>query len=257
MALFRRGRKADPEEVSPESVEEVGEPADAARQAEPQALAFDRSGGPWDITEMDLADQDLPRIDLGSLQIPGIPGLTVQVEADPQTQTIMAVTAMKTDGAVQVQAYAAPKSEGLWDEIRAEIKEELAGSSGQFSEAEGAFGPEIRALVPVTGPDGKEIVQPVRFVGVDGPRWLLRAVFLGRAAVAPDPQDELHHLIRQIVVIRGPDAMAPKSALPLRLPPPEPASAPEGETSDEDPDEVASSRQINPFERGPEITEIR
>lgn len=257
MALFRRGRKADPEEVSSESVEEVGEPRDSAPQTEPAVLAFDRSSGPWDITEMDQADQELARIDLGSLQIPGIPGLTVQVEADPQTQIIMAVTAMKSDGAVQVQAYAAPKSEGLWDEIRAEIKEELTGSSGQFSEAEGAFGPEIRALVPVTGPDGKDVVQPVRFVGVDGPRWLLRAVFLGRAAVAPDPQDELHHLIRQIVVIRGSDAMAPKSPLPLRLPPQGPASEPKGDASDEDADEVAASSQINPFDRGPEITEIR
>jgi hypothetical protein len=264
MALFRRGRKVEPEPANsgPDADEQSGDRPVDQPQPRHAALAFDRSRGPWDAAELDLADPDLPRIDLGSLQVPGIPGLSLQVEADQETQAVVAVTAVKDDGGVQIQAYAAPKSEGLWDDIRAEITEELAAGQGKFTEGEGAFGPEIRAALPVTAPDGRQGVQQVRFIGIDGPRWFLRGVFLGRAAVDPDPQDELHHLLREIVVVRGPDAMAPRTPLPLRLPTSEqPNPAQDGLDDDVDvevgADDDARYADLNPFERGPEITEIR
>ncbi len=143
----------------------------------------------------------------------------MQVEADPNTQEVRAVTGVGDGAAVQLQAFAAPRSEGLWDEIRAEMLAELAETAGaKVSEGEGSFGPEVRGMLPARTPEGEQVTQPVRFVGIDGPRWFLRAVFLGRAAVEPDPNDALHLLVRQTIVVRGPSAMAPRDPLPLTLP---------------------------------------
>ena len=222
--------------------------------------AFDRSNGPFDESESDLADQDIPRLDLGSLRIPGLPGIGVQVEADPNTQEVRAVTGVGDGAAVQLQAFAAPRSEGLWEEIRAEMLAELVETAGaRVSEGEGSFGPEVRGMLPARTPEGEQVTQPVRFVGIDGPRWFLRAVFLGRAAVEPDPNDALHLLVRQTIVVRGASAMAPRDPLPLTLPaqPATPEDVADVDAEDEVDDAQERFADLDPFERGPEITEIR
>jgi hypothetical protein len=53
--------------------------------------------------------------------------------------------------------------------------------------------------------------------------------------------------VRDVVVVRGGEAMAPRELLPLRLPDAAAAPAPEPE----------GRPPLDPFERGPEITEIR
>ena len=61
---------------------------------------------------------------------------------------------------------------------------------------------------------------------------------------------ELLDLFRSTIVVRGSDPMAPRELLPLSLP----QSAPEPAAGD-----TAADRDdtLNPFERGPEITEVR
>jgi hypothetical protein len=282
MALFRRRSTRDegPDEdlreemdaaVEPDEVDELEEPEDEADSG----LA-PRPGGPFDESEEHRADQDLPRLDLGSLRIPGLPGVGVQVEADQATGAVRAVTAVLSDAGVQLQAFAAPRSEGLWAELREEMLTELSSTANaKVSEHVGPFGPELRAILPARTPEGQQVLQALRFTGIDGPRWFLRAVFLGRAAVEPDPDDVLHTLVRQTIVVRGGEAMAPRDPLPLRLPEQPPAgmaqegSAPDDEDADDlvdavpdegdDEDDDAPSRYagLDPFERGPEITEIR
>src|SRR5207247_536910 len=57
-----------------------------------------------------------------------------------------------------------------------------------------------------------------RFVGVDGPRWMVRAVYQGRAATDPTAAGALDDSLAQLVVDRGKDAMPVRDPLPLRLP---------------------------------------
>jgi hypothetical protein len=202
--------------------------------------------GPWDAADVDPADGG--RIDLGGLWIPGREGLEVRVEADQQTGEVVAVTLVYGDGALQLQPFAAPKSEGIWDEVRGEIRAGITAQGGVADEVEGPLGTEVRTKVAVRAQDGSSGVQPARFLGVDGPRWFLRAVITGRAAVEPDSDDVLIELFRDVVVVRGRDPMAPRDPIPLTLP-----SAPTDENGQPtDDDDV-----LNPFARGPEITEIR
>ncbi len=288
MALFRR--RSTPESTGTAEdlqVDGMVEDLDGVDATDPEAdgnasaaagPAYDRVHGPFDESEADDADQDIPRLDLGSLQIPGLAGIGVQVEADPATQEVRAVTGVGDQAAVQLQAFAAPRSDGLWDEIRAEMLAELGATAGaQVAEAVGSFGPELRGMLPARTAEGKQVSQPVRFVGIDGPRWFLRVVFLGRAAVEPDPADDLHRLVRQTIVARGADAMAPRDPLPLTLPeqpagfepPIEGGAADADEVADEVDEQVGESQAaesqapndrfagLKPFERGPEITETR
>ena len=95
--------------------------------------------------------------------------------------------------------------------------------------------------------EGRTGHQVQRFAGVDGPRWFLRAVFQGPAAQDPAAAAELESVVRDVVVVRGTEAMAPRELLPLRLPDAAPAPPPEPE----------GRPPLEPFQRGPEITEIR
>src|SRR5439155_25887948 len=85
------------------------------------------------------------------------------------------------DGALQLGVFAAPRSEGIWEETRAEIKSSLSADGVTAQEVPGEYGPELRAQVRT--PEG---LTDLRFVGIDGPRWLVRAVYQGRAAVNPE-----------------------------------------------------------------------
>jgi len=57
-----------------------------------------------------------------------------------------------------------------------------------------------------------------RFTGIDGPRWFLRAVFHGPAAYEPESAGPLEGLVRDVIVVRGGEAMAPRELLALKLP---------------------------------------
>jgi hypothetical protein len=73
-------------------------------------------------------------------------------------------------------------------------------------------------MMPAKTPDGQAATQPSRVLGINGPRWLLRATFLGRPAVEPREDGELETALREVVVVRGGAPMAPGEALPLVMP---------------------------------------
>jgi hypothetical protein len=58
----------------------------------------------------------------------------------------------------------------------------------------------------------------VRFIGVDGPRWFLRGVISGDAAVNPEAASHVEDLFRSVVVVRGNTPMPPRDLIPLHMP---------------------------------------
>ncbi|HKT03819.1 MAG TPA: DUF3710 domain-containing protein, partial [Rugosimonospora sp.] len=164
--------------------------------------------GPYDVSE---APAGVTRIDLGSLQIPAVDGVEVRVQAS-QDGAVQQVVLVHGDSALQLGVFAAPRSAGIWDEVRAEIRESLAAAQS-VEELDGAYGPELRARVRT--PDGP---VDLRFVGVDGPRWMVQALFQGRVATDPDAAPPLVECLAGLVVDRGREAMPVREALPLRLP---------------------------------------
>lgn len=266
MSLFRRHREqaedaAQPGEgfEAPPADDAVGEDDadDDAAVVSVSDVVFDRAEGPWDESEVPTdatpAAGEPPIIDLGALRFQAQEGLELSLEVDEGQTRVTSVTAKLGASAVQLQAFAAPRTAGIWDEIRDGIAESVAKQGGTTDEMPGVFGRELLARVPVRGADGKPALQAVRFTGVDGPRWFLRAVFHGAAAYKPDSAVALETLVRSVVVVRGSDAMAPRDLLSLRMPT-VPGAVQEGEETVE----AESQRDpLRPFERGPEITEVR
>lgn len=164
--------------------------------------------GPYDVAEA----PDAPRLDLGSLQIPAVPEVEVRVQADPQG-VIQQVVLVHGQNALQLGVFAAPRSEGIWDEVRAEIRQSLFNDGAAAQEVEGEYGTELRARVRT--PDG---LTDLRFVGIDGPRWMVRGVYQGAAATDPVAAGPLAACLDGLVVDRGQEAKPVREPLPLRLP---------------------------------------
>jgi len=109
-------------------------------------------------------------------------------------------------------------------------------------------------------------MRPIRFVGVDGPRWFLRGLLAGAAAADPAAAAPLEAVFREVVVVRGEHPVPPRDLLELRLPA-EAAAALEAQAQAQQEQQAQQQQEqeeqsrfaapLNPFERGPSFTETR
>jgi hypothetical protein len=175
----------------------------------------------------------------------------------PQGQ-VVAATLVRGTSAMQISAFAAPRTDGIWDEVREEIATSLREGGGKAEESEGPLGTELVASVPTEIPDQGRALMPARFLGVDGPRWFVRALLTGPAATTPGADADLIAALRGLVVVRGSDPMAVRDALPLALPKDvAEAAAKAQETAAADGGTGDAPQVPGMPERGPEITELR
>lgn len=169
--------------------------------------------GPYD--ERDAPDDELQRIDLGALRVPVNDGYDVRLDLN-EAQQVISATLANADGTMQLGVFAAPRNEGIWDEVRAEIADTLnAARRGSATDADGPFGTELRASLP--GEGGKGTV-PARFFGVDGPRWFVRGLLAGPAAADPVKAKAFEEAFRGCVIVRGSEPLPVRDAVPLQLP---------------------------------------
>ena len=164
--------------------------------------------GPYDIADA----PDAERIDLGSLKIPTVAGVEVRVQANAEG-VIQQVMLSTSESVLQLAVFAAPRSEGIWPQVRDRIRKSLFEEGVVVEETVGDYGRELRARLR-----SEQGLTDIRFIGIDGPRWMVRAVYQGRAAAEPETAGPLATCLRGLVVDRGKEAMPAEDALPLRLP---------------------------------------
>lgn len=239
--IFGRRRRADDAttEADPE-VEPVdggdtaagaADPAPGEEEATPTAderdwVAFDgsqdwRADGPFDIDEVDLEADDVKRVDLGSLVITPREGMELRLQVAQDTGQVVSAMVLVGQSALELAVFAAPRSGGMWAEIREDVVEATRAQQGTTTLVEGPFGTELRRLVPVKAPGGEEGYQPSRTWAAEGDRWLLRGVLYGQAAMAEGtepPSDVLHDVFASTVVRRGDEAMAAGNVIPMTMP---------------------------------------
>lgn len=251
--MFRRRRREDAEEPGQEPAGAAAswEDQEAGEEGQVPGRQAGERAGPWDAAE------DFPaaeRADFGSLLVPAGEGCEIQVSV--MEDQAAWVTVVRAGSGLQLQAFAAPKSGGLWDEVRQEIAAEVRRTGGESQEADGPFGVELRARIvpgePVHGAR-RGALEPVRFLGVDGPRWFLRGLISGPAARHEEQARPLERVFAGVVVVRGDHPVPPRDMLEIRLP--EQALQAMAEHA-AGPDEGRWGN-LGPFERGPEITETR
>ena len=94
-----------------------------------------------DVTDAEVSGT----MDLGALLVTGLPGIQIQAQADQSTGNITALSLLIEGAAVQVQPYAAPKSGGMWAEVRKQLASGIRQSGGSAQEMQGAYGTELLA----------------------------------------------------------------------------------------------------------------
>src|SRR5690606_17498403 len=192
----RRPERRGGESMTDDNSIEPTEPTESAA-AEAPTLHGDRSvAGPFDEAEVNPVR---PYIDLGGIKVLPREGLNLRLEVEEQTKRIVAVGLDYANSSLQVQPFAAPRSRGLWDETRVQLRDQIRSQGGRVEEREGPLGNELLAEVPAAAAEGSEM-RLARFVGVDGPRWFLRGVIGGDAASDPGAAEQVEDLFRSIVV---------------------------------------------------------
>lgn len=174
------------------------------------------AAGPYDVDE--LPEDGVDRLDLGSLLVAPLADREVRVQVDDKSGAVRAVLLATDAGALELRAFAAPRNGDLWSEIRPQIAADTARRGGTATEREGRFGTELVCEVKMTRADGAAGTQTSRVIGVNGPRWLLRATLLGEPARTPDEAADWESAIAQVAVRRGAHAMPVGEQLPLSLP---------------------------------------
>ncbi|MBO0852017.1 MAG: DUF3710 domain-containing protein, partial [Pseudonocardia sp.] len=163
--------------------------------------------GPFDSEELG-ARRIEDGLDFGSLRVPMPARAQLQVEHG-SGDLLRAVHVLMPSGRVSLSALAAPRSTPLWRELSQEIADSLAKDGARVRSEWGEWGREVQA-----GSNG----ALSRFIGVDGPRWMLYGVATGPADGAEELAGALREMIRGTVVTRGADPLPVKTVLPLRLP---------------------------------------
>ena len=199
--MFRRRSRSGSDESELADVDEETEETDET--------------GPWDSES--LPGDEVDRVDLGSLRVAPRDGAELRLQVDENTGEVQSVMLASEDGAMELRAFAAPRNGELWEEVRPQIAADVSGHGGTATEREGRWGPELVCQMQVVLPDGNQALQPSRIIGVNGPRWLLRATFLGQPAVE-ELTAEWEDALAAVVVHRGSHAMPVGDALPLTLP---------------------------------------
>lgn len=293
MGLFgfgRKNRKAEAiasqtEDVANEDVEDLEEAKDAessdtqenhaqeekrltGQLPDDVSLTYEGRGtefGPWDSEEDNAPDYD-EYLSLGAFYIPFVQGIQLRLKASRADNTLLGATVTLGHSSLEIEAFAAPKTMGLWDDVR----EDLLANNPNAKAVAGIFGTEV--LLPVKLPNGS--VHPTRIVGIDGPRWMLRGIFSGAAADQSNEQETeiLNRFFSDIVVERGDAPLAPRDLIPMAPPltPSERRAAAQSAqaTTDENGNEIPqpydgpldSDQQVEvktTLSRGPMFSEVR
>ncbi len=233
MAAF--GRRSDKGDGDP--TDDVEAP-DSTEAAADESQEVEELEGPFDIDDFDdPAVAELARLDLGSVLIPMPEAGQLQVELT-ETGVPSAVWVVTPNGRFTIAAYAAPKTGGLWREVAGELAESLRKDSAKVSIKDGPWGREV--VGTATG--------VVRFIGVDGYRWMIRCVVNGSHETMEALEREARAALADTVVRRGDTPLPVRTPLPVQLPEPmaeqlrAAAAAQQQQAQEQPPNEPAARR---------------
>lgn len=183
-----------------------------------QGLAVDSCGqvqtlGPWDAVVVPDAVMTCDRHWLGvyvhtacaQFHVP--PGVRV-IENRPAGGCADGLHVVLEDICVVISVHGAARSEPLWPQHRRLLIDEIAAAGGALSAVSGVGGERICAVLPA---------QEIIAAGVDGPRWMVRAVAYGRDFVGRDVHGLLDELLADFVVFRGPGPVGPGMPLDMAV----------------------------------------
>ena len=177
---------------------------------------FKSDFGPFDSEQL---EDVRPYVDFGAIRIEPRSDLGISVEVEDNTNRVVAITLDYADSKLQLMAFAAPRSEGMWADIRAAVAQNIIDQGGEVEEGFGAQGAELIGKWPLISEDGRPAGHRLaRVVGFDGPRWGLRGTLGGAAMTDPKAAADMNDIFRSVIVHRGDTPLPPGEALALSVP---------------------------------------
>lgn len=174
-----------------------------------------RADGPWSFAD---APATQAFVSFGPLKVPTFPTLHATLEIDAKTKLPAAVSIAMEQGSIHLQVFASPRGAGLWGSVRRQLARRVIAARGTAQAVEGEFGTELivnRPLIIDEKPVGALVN---RCVGIEGDRWMLRAVVGGREPVSDECVTKVNAFLSRCAVERGDAAFSPGSIMPLKLP---------------------------------------
>lgn len=168
-------------------------------------------GGPYNESDVSALTE---LAEFGSIAFVPNPRVSVRAEIEEGSGRMVALSFDFKESSLQVQAFASPRGESLWDEVLLDIIANLESQGIPLERHLGPFGQEIQAEMPINS----DQLKSVRMFGFSGDRWLLRGVISGPAVNEMEGRTELENVFRGIVVRRGEIPLPPRELLPLSLP---------------------------------------
>lgn len=175
-------------------------------QVPPQEGPFDESDG----TITGLLDPDgegLGILDFGAYAF--VPPVNTQLQIESSEEQNLVVHVLSGQSNITIGAYAAPKTGGQWRFVASELADGLRNQGAKVSIQDGPWGREVI---------GSAAESVIRFIGVDGPRWMLRAVIVSSPAEAEQSAEIARTMLSHTVVRRGTNPMPARTPIPLVLP---------------------------------------
>nr|WP_168504049.1 DUF3710 domain-containing protein [Streptomyces sp. S1D4-11]QIY92950.1 DUF3710 domain-containing protein [Streptomyces sp. S1D4-11] len=175
--------------------------------------------GPWDVTEVENSAVEGGQIDFGALRVPVVPGVEIRpegIDAQGQGDDAYGITLRVGGSHLQLQLFSAPEG-GLWDWSLGELAAKIEARGGEVREITGQLGTEIRSTIPAGGSGSASVA--VRFVGCDGPGWMLRGVLTGPGADSDILQEQVRRIFLGTVVDIRDARPLPNGLIALRWPP--------------------------------------
>ena len=181
-----------------------------------------------------------------------VDGLELRLDVDQQTGEPAQLVLADGESMLQLAVFAAPRSSR--DLGRGPRRDRRIAERRRRPRRGGRRTARHRAGRPTSRPASPGALAPARFIGVDRPRWFLRGLLSGPAAIDREAAGRLEFAFRGTIVVRGKDAMPSRDPLPLKLPPEAVAGGRAGARQRRPAKAAPTLEQLEP---GPTITETR
>ncbi|MDV6278063.1 DUF3710 domain-containing protein [Rhodococcus erythropolis] len=174
-------------------------------------------GGPVDVEDLGPGSDPAVgvsgrRVNFGSILLPIPEQVQVQVQTGPDGIPPMVSLVTDDPGRIAVEVFAAPRMSGQWSQVADALAESLRNDGATVRVETGPWGEEVAAA----GPDAD-----LRFIGVDGTRWMVRCVIAGPpgAGTAESPLvATARTILSDTVINRGTEPYPVGALLPMVLP---------------------------------------
>ena len=155
---------------------------------------------------------------MGSILFPAVQGMQLRTQVADDGTTVLQILVVLGSSGIQMSVAAAPRSGGVWEELREEIRKGFEDQGAKVADYPTRYGNELLVDMPMQMPDGRSATSRMRIIGREGDRWFARIDILGPAAANAEAGVEIEKVIDRIVVRRDDYPRTRLELLPVHLP---------------------------------------